>query len=317
MAAKRALVTGAAGFIGGRLALALAADGWEVTALDLRDMADPVRRASRTFRADFRAPAVLEDVREGRFDAVVHQAAISNTLEMDSERLHDVNVIGALQLAAACQESSTTFVYASSFSVYGRARDRRPIAEDEVDVPGATSGPLNPYARSKLALDRAMQARTAGGLRWAGLRYTNVFAAGEPQAGRASSIISQIVGRAARAETIDLFADALTAARDYVPVDRVCAVVRGLLSATFPSATYNVGAGLATTFATLLEWCAAFDKGSAIKVRLVRNPIPDRYQYWTCADLGRISAALGGIEALEAAAIRSEAERLFNCSRRG
>ncbi|GLL02131.1 NAD-dependent epimerase/dehydratase family protein [Dactylosporangium matsuzakiense] len=309
--ADRVLVTGAAGFIGGRVAEDLERHGWDVTAIDLR--AAP---GGRTLCGDYRGPELHDQVRSGRFSAVVHQAAVSDTLQMDRALLDAMNTSGALALAESALVGGATFLYASSFSVYGRIRHDSPVAEDDVHDDALCSGPLNPYAESKLALDRAMIDMTDRGLLWAGLRYTNVFAAGERLQGRASSIISQILTKAARGDRIDLFADTMRASRDYVPAATVCAAVRGLLDSDFTPGVYNLGSGHATSFGDLLGWCAEFGGGRPADVRLVDNPIPDRYQYWTCADVSKLRAALPGWAGADIDVVRGEAEAVFDHARR-
>jgi ADP-L-glycero-D-manno-heptose 6-epimerase len=312
----RVLVTGAGGFIGGRLAMALGEAGWDVTAADLREIPSTVRERSRALRGDYRDTGLLRRIRAGEFDAVVHQAAISNTLELDRHRLNEVNVEGSLALAEAALSGDATFIYASSFSVYGRITKTVPVKEHAVDDARLCSGPLNPYAESKLALDRAMAGFAGRGLRWAGLRYTNVFAAGEELGGRASSIIAQIVTMAAQGRPISLFADTMTASRDYVPVAAVCAAVQGLLRNDFQPGVYNLGAGHAVSFATLIRWCEELDARGSVNVQLIPNPIPDRYQYWTCADISKLAAALPGLGAVRPEAVHAEVRRVYDYARR-
>lgn len=304
-------MTGTAGFIGGRIAEDLAGNGWDVTSVDLR-----AEQVGQVLRGDYRAPGLLDRVRSGQFGAVVHQAAISDTLEMDTELLAAMNTTGALDLARAALTGGAIFLYASSFSVYGRIRRDVPVRETDVEDGTICSGPLNPYAESKLALDRAMTGLTGRGLRWAGLRYTNVFGAGERLEGRASSIISQIVTKAARRGRIELFADTMHASRDYVPVTTVCDAIRALLGGDFTPGVYNLGAGHAVSFADLLGWCAEFDGGRPADVRLVDNPIPDRYQYWTCADMSKLAAELPGLTGADPGQVRAQARRVFDHARR-
>ncbi|MGB6164849.1 MAG: NAD-dependent epimerase/dehydratase family protein [Pseudonocardiaceae bacterium] len=314
--ADRVLVTGAAGFIGGRLAVALNEAGWEVTSVDTRRMSAAVRSQSRAITSDYREADLLARVRAGEFRAVVHQGAISNTLEFDWARLKEMNLEGSLALAEACLSGSAVFVYASSFSVYGRIFRTVPVAEDAVDDNNLCSGPLNLYAESKLALDRAMPHFTGCGLRWAGLRYTNVFAEGEEQ-DRASSVISQMVTKAARRQRIELFADTLQASRDYVPMNFVSSVVRGLLRVDFEPGCYNTGAGQAVSFATLLQWCTEFDDGGPVDVHPIPNPIGSRYQYWTCANVSKLLAALPQLRPVTLSEVYEEARRMFHYIRRG
>jgi ADP-L-glycero-D-manno-heptose 6-epimerase len=113
------LVTGAAGFIGGRVARACVAAGWQVTTLDRRGPAPDVTGQTESLRADLADAHVLRAVRAGRFAAVLHLAGISSTFEEDWAALERTNVSGPMRLAAACAASGTRFIYASSHSIAG------------------------------------------------------------------------------------------------------------------------------------------------------------------------------------------------------
>jgi ADP-L-glycero-D-manno-heptose 6-epimerase len=273
------LVTGSSGFIGGAVAAQLRASGHVVVTLDRSGAADRAMDA-----AD---PRLLADIRQGVYGAVVHQAGISNTLERNERLLIEHNTTKPLALADASVAAAIPFIYASSFSVYG-ATGRRAVREADV---GRTSGPLNPYAISKLRLDTEMAARHAGA-DWLGLRYTNVFGPNEPIDGRAPSVISRWLRSSARAEPLEIFAGTRASGRDFVPVDRVATVIARRLAdagAAAPRGIFNLGSGVTITFGELIDWCREFSGGS-LSVRDIPFAIEDQYQHWTAADMSALSA---------------------------
>jgi ADP-L-glycero-D-manno-heptose 6-epimerase len=315
--AGEVLVTGAAGFIGSHVVRACRDAGWTVTGIDVHALPPPLHLLARQVQGRADDPAVLRDVRAGRYHAVVHHAAITSTLASDWSLLQDINIRQPLELASACAGSGTIFIYASSHSVYGAIRQRRPAVEGSETDLSVCTGPLTLYARSKLALDRAMAARQASDRPpWIGLRYTNVFGPGESHKGPMASIISQLLRKSADGDGIRLFDDTLEACRDYIPVRAVADVIVKILDRPVPSGIYNLGSGRPIRFATLLEWCAEFS-GSVPDVLLVPNPVADRYQYWTCADLAKISSSLPELRLPAQEDIRRAAEILFHQFRDG
>ncbi|MGO4618304.1 NAD-dependent epimerase/dehydratase family protein [Nocardia sp. 2YAB30] len=180
---RSVLVTGVAGFIGSHTAAGLHAAGWMVTGVDHHPAHEG--RVWESITADAPAPALLARVAGGEFAVVVHQAAISDTLAPDDERLRWCNATVPLRIARACAESGIRLVYASSGSVYGIVPQGVSSLESDADNRGRCSGPLNAYAESKLVMDRVMRRRAgAFGLDCVGLRYTNVFGPGEQSKGR-------------------------------------------------------------------------------------------------------------------------------------
>jgi ADP-L-glycero-D-manno-heptose 6-epimerase len=311
MSQQSVLVTGAAGFIGRHVARACLDAGYRVTTVDLTTPPPDLCGDTTVHTGSFDDPAILRAVEAGQFTAVVHLAAISSTVEENWQALEKANVTGPAALAECCERSGARFVYASSFSVYGEIADRRPIPESALGT-SACSGPLNGYARSKALFDRHMITRFGldGGQGWTGLRFTNVFGSGERHKKSMASIIGQLLLATARQEPLTLFADTLEACRDYVPVATVAQTCVLMADTSAPSGIYDLGSGHATSFAELLRWCSEFTQ-TPLNVRLVPNPHIGRYQYWTCADVSALDAALATRTSTSPDDLRSAAHELY------
>ena len=107
-----ALVTGAAGFIGGHLAGALESGGHRVHRLQRRG------GGPDTIRADLTKPPV--DAGDGPYDCVFHLASLT-PLTRDAAALRSVNLDGARNLLEAVRDRTGALVYASGLGVYGNA----------------------------------------------------------------------------------------------------------------------------------------------------------------------------------------------------
>lgn len=309
------LVTGAAGFIGRHTVAALHHAGHQVTAVDLRPAPTHLTSAARWLRGDFADPALLAEIATGRYTTVVHQAAISDTSAPASPELDETNTAAPLRLADACRTGQARLIYASSHSVYGTLHHHEPIAEDADTDTTRCSGPLNPYAASKLALDQKMRTLHPTGLQWTGLRYTNVFGPDETDKGPMASILTQLLRQATHTGKIRVFDDSLTAARDYIPVETVTAtIVRLTEHRQLPSAVYNLGAGTAVAFADIAQWCARLHHqvtGQTLHVELMPNPVAHAYQYFTCADMTVLDTVLPDRPTTSTASVEARATELF------
>src|SRR5689334_15950047 len=141
----KVLVTGAAGFIGSAVVQALAAEGDDLTAVDL--MLARAHGAGEpppgTHRLDVRTARSWSDLLRG-VDVVVHQAALvrlgADVADLPAYASH--NDLGTAALLAAMHEAGVgRLVLASSMVVYGEGRYVCP-----------THGPQRPRARSLDAL---------------------------------------------------------------------------------------------------------------------------------------------------------------------
>lgn len=160
---KVVLVTGACRFLGGYLTARLAQNPLinHVIAVDaVTPSKDLLRRMGRAefVRADIRNPFIAKVIRNGDVDTVVHAAAASYAPRSGGRAtLKELNVMGAIQLFAACQKAPSVrrVVLKSTSEVYGSsARDpvlftedssaRRPpgegFARDSIDIEGYARG---------------------------------------------------------------------------------------------------------------------------------------------------------------------------------
>ena len=121
------LVTGVSRWLGGALAAELASDPGvdRVIGVDTVPPAPEVLRSlGRTefVRADIRSPVIGKIVESARVDTVVHlNTAAAAAGAGGRASLKELNVIGTMQLLAACQHASTVrrFVLRSTSAVYG------------------------------------------------------------------------------------------------------------------------------------------------------------------------------------------------------
>jgi UDP-glucose 4-epimerase len=141
MSPSTVLVTGVSRFVGGQLAARLAADPRidRVLAVDeVPPRRDLLRRMGRAefVRADLRNPLIVKIISTAKVDTVVHTAMTTDPrdsggpgtgLRSRCSTTKEMNVIGTMQLLAACQKSVrvTRLVVKSTGAVYGRAPEIR------------------------------------------------------------------------------------------------------------------------------------------------------------------------------------------------
>lgn len=242
----RALVTGAAGFIGSHLCRRLVADGHEVVGFD------DLSAGAVGNLAGVDAPLVEGDLRDAEAVAdagdgcqvIFHQAALKSVPRSMAEPVAftEVNVLGTLHVLLAAREVGAAVVYASSSSVYGD-QDRYPVTED------MTPRPRSPYAASKLAGEAYCRAWWEGyGVPTIALRYLNVYGPGQDPASEYASVIPRFIGACLGGTRPVIHGDG-EQARDFTFVDDV--VEANLLAARMrPEArggVFNVGGGSAPT----------------------------------------------------------------------
>ncbi len=133
------LVTGAARYLGSRLAAILAADPSIERVIGV-DMVPPSPGLSAELgrtefvRADIRNPIIAKVISSAEVDTVVHMNVIATPSGAGGRSaMKEINVIGSMQLLAACQKAPTVarLVVKSTTAVYGSSpRDPALFSED-------------------------------------------------------------------------------------------------------------------------------------------------------------------------------------------
>ncbi len=128
------LVTGVSRDLGARFARSLAADpAVAVVGVDVTPPRHDLGQA-RFVRADIRSPSIAKVLATHQVDTVVHMALVSTPARVGGRSsMKEINVIGTMQLMAACQRSARVrkLVVQSSVSVYGASpRDPARFTED-------------------------------------------------------------------------------------------------------------------------------------------------------------------------------------------
>ncbi|MCL1939362.1 MAG: UDP-glucose 4-epimerase GalE [Desulfovibrionaceae bacterium] len=173
---KQVAVIGGAGYIGSHAAMTLHAAGYDVVVFDnLSTGHAEFLRFGRHVRGDLGDPAALDaffaanDIR-----TVMHFAACAYVGESvsDPAKYYRNNVANTLNLLDCCRKYQVAnVIFSSTCSTYG-VPTALPITEDHPQQP------INPYGRTKLAIEWALQDFSAAyGLRVCSLRYFNAAGA--------------------------------------------------------------------------------------------------------------------------------------------
>jgi GDP-4-dehydro-6-deoxy-D-mannose reductase len=259
----RALVTGAAGFVGQWLCRELLERGWNVSGTMLGDVVPTSvlsldeRRNIRWISLDVRARAdVARALAETKPDRLFHLAGISHvpTAAGDPGAAIDVNVggtarlLGELRSHVAEGSLDPKVLVVGSGEQYGRHQpEEMPLAES------AEQRPLSVYAASKAAQEVvALEAWRNGGVRVVATRSFNHSGAGQAD----SFLLPALVKRALAlrgAWKREMAIGNTAPVRDYLHVRDVVRAYVALLEQGEPGEVYNVASGEGIEVGTAAE----------------------------------------------------------------
>lgn len=247
----RALVTGAAGFVGCHLVRALRADGCEVFGTLQRGHGAPagmegVRWVEMELTSSPSIAAALAEVMPERVYHLAAQASVGESFR-DPLSTWEVNATGTLRLAEALGPE-VRLLFVSSAEVYGVVpEDAQPIPESR------RLHPTNPYAASKAAAEMAvLEAAHARGTHAVIARSFNHTGPGQDTRFALAAFARQLAAiRAGVCEPV-LRVGNLQARRDYLDVRDVARAYLTLLDAGAPGGVYNVSTGQPCSMAELV-----------------------------------------------------------------
>jgi ADP-L-glycero-D-manno-heptose 6-epimerase len=296
------LVTGGAGFIGSNLHAALHAEGQEVVICDwLGQEGGKWRNFLHHPPAAIIPPEALDEflAHDTKITSIVHLGAISETTARDGDLVWHSNVTLSQKLWNWCARKQVRFIYASSAATYG---DGAAGFDDDMSMAALRKlTPLNLYGWSKHAFDlwvaKQVEDRAPAPAHWAGVKFFNVYGPNEYHKGKMISVVKVKHDELAAGGPVRLFKsdrDGLADGdqkRDFIHVDDAVAALKFLLAASQVSGIFNLGTGVARSYADLARAvCAA--NGVAERIEYIDMPdaLRGQYQSFTQARMARLRA---------------------------
>jgi ADP-L-glycero-D-manno-heptose 6-epimerase len=249
------IVTGAAGFVGSNIIAGLNARGiTDIIAVDHLKSGDKFKNLVDLKISDYVDKhdfyRLFQNQHYGRVEAIFHEGACSDTMEMDGQYMMRNNYQLSCELFEAAQAQRTRLLYASSAATYGSGKHFRESPENE--------NPLNVYGYSKLLFDQKM--RKVCGDQWklnssqvVGFRYFNVYGPREQHKGRMASVAYHQHHQFLKDSKVKLFSGYDGYAdgeqlRDFVWVKDVVSVNLWFFDHPSVNGIFNLGTGRAQPF---------------------------------------------------------------------
>jgi GDP-4-dehydro-6-deoxy-D-mannose reductase len=237
---RKALVTGAAGFVGTYLTRFLRNQGWEVTGLDLK----PAQEVDRNLIGNLNT-IPSSKVNRYSYDVVYHLAALSHvpTANENPSLAFDANVRGTFRLLKILPRGQR-FIFISSGDIYGKGHTG-PIRES------APLRPTNAYSATKACADMALSSDIHRN-DLVILRPFNHTGPGQPDLFAAPAFARQIARAEAGLQPPVIHVGNLSPSRDFLDVRDV---IRAYFLA-FERAgrgPYNIGSGKGIEIGDLLK----------------------------------------------------------------
>ena len=293
---SRLVVTGGAGFIGSALIWGLNKQGFDnIIVVEKLGVDDKWRNlVGLQFRELIDKDRFITGLEKNSYSpiGIIHIGAITDTTEQNAELLIEDNYEYTKRLCLWSVRNAKRFIYASSAATYGDGskgfRDDNPILPD--------LRPLNIYAYSKHLFDLwALRNGLLGEI--AGLKYFNVFGPNEYHKGEMRSIVHKAFEQINRGGTVRLFRSHNPKykngwqMRDFIYVKDVVDMTLSIYNNKDANGIFNIGTGIAHSFYDLVAAVfKAMEREPRIEYIDIPEPIRDRYQYWTQADMRKTEA---------------------------
>ncbi len=291
------VITGAAGFIGSNLAA-------ELLERDYRDLVLVDDFSYEEKLANYSQKEVTEFVDRNDFENwidnnykfiqfIFHLGARTDTAEFDPEVLSKLNTEYSKMVWIKCCEYGLPLIYASSAATYGLGEMG---FSDNVSPEELL--PLNPYGVSKNEFDKWVLKQDEKPFFWAGLKFFNVYGPNEYHKKRMASVVYHAYNQIVESGKLKLFKSHKQGysdgeqKRDFIYVKDVCDVMLYFMINRSKTGIYNLGTGSAESFNTLADAVfVAMDIESTIEYVDTPEDIREKYQYYTCAEMEKLTRA--------------------------
>ncbi|MBT5935577.1 ADP-glyceromanno-heptose 6-epimerase [Sulfurimonas sp.] len=240
-----------------------------------------------------------------KFDYIFHEAAISDTTAQEQDLMIKTNVNAYKDLLDLAVAHDANMIYASSAATYGNAESPQRVGRE---------APQNVYGFSKLSMDHlSREYIKSSDISIVGLRYFNVYGAGEYFKNTTASMVLQFGHQILCGKNPKLFEDSDKILRDFIYIGDI---IQANVKAMEPkqSGIYNVGTGKARSFQDIVDILQK-ELGTTLTCEYIPNPFIGSYQFHTEADITTTRDALGYEPAYEMedgiSAYVSEIKRIY------
>ncbi|MBN2611974.1 MAG: ADP-glyceromanno-heptose 6-epimerase [Bacteroidales bacterium] len=289
------IVTGAAGFIGSNLISRLNAEGVvDILAVDdfsniekNKNLANKII-GERLHRDSFSEWMTVNHQKAG---FVFHIGARTDTAEFNKEVFDKLNLSYSKMVWEQCCRYRIPLIYASSAATYGLGELGYTDAHEIIPE----LKPLNPYGESKNEFDKWVLNQEKTPPYWYGFKFFNVYGPNEYHKGRMASVIFHAFNQVQATGKMKLFKSHNPGfkdgeqKRDFVYVKDVTDVLLHFMRNKIEPGIFNLGTGKARTFLDLvLAVFRAMKKADRIEFIDIPEDIREKYQYFTCAEMGKL-----------------------------
>ena len=292
------IVTGGAGFIGSAILWKLNTQGIDdILVVDDLGQSDKWKNLVNRRYIDYIHKSTFISLLAGNkidpIDAIIHMGACSSTTERDADFLMENNFHYSTALAEYALQNNIRMINASSAATYGDGSAG--FSDSQEDMQNLK--PLNMYGYSKQLFD--LWALRKGALKdIASLKFFNVFGPNEYHKDDMCSMVSRGFNQIHETGCLRLFKSYRSEyqdggqRRDFVYVKDCVDIVWWLIEHPEASGVFNLGTGKDRSWNDL---AAALFSAMGLELNIEYIPMPeplqDRYQYYTRAEMQKLTQA--------------------------